>query len=103
MESRPVGEKPLGSPTMTGRDMAIHVLMGWALGMAAAKEDPLDGLHELLVQQIHGIADSDGMNSEAQQLVLAEAAQVLDDIFVVAARVQRLLQRPPSARTGLPE
>jgi hypothetical protein len=83
----------MGEPTMSGRDMAMHVLMGWALGLAAKQEGPLSELHEGLVSQIYQMADQGGMNSDEQQLVLAEAAKVLDDIFVVAARVQQIAQK----------
>lgn len=82
----------MATPRMTGRDLAMQVIAGWTLGIAASRpsknDESLAPLHQLLVQEIHSIADSAGLTGHEQQLVLAEATQVLDEVFSVAERVR---------------
>ena len=93
----------MATPRMSGRDMAMQAIAGWTLGLAAAKPSrdgegwPLAPLHQMLVQEIHNIADSAGLASHVQQVALAEATQVLDAVFSEAERL-RILSNEWNAR-----
>lgn len=85
----------MATPRISGRELAMQVVAGWTLGFAASA--PTEGgvgslapLHQMLIQEMHGIADSAGLTGPEQQAALAEATQVLDQIFLVAERVRTL-------------